>query len=105
MSGVVIGIDVGTSGARCVALDADGDLVSQHVTPLASFGTDHRRPAIWAAAVEESLGGCLGSMDPRRLRAIAVDGTSGTVLAVDQTGTPLAVPSMYNDAVDDAALV
>lgn len=105
MSGVVIGIDVGTSGARCVAMDAEGGLVSQHVVSLASFGTDHRDPAIWIAAVEESLSGCLGSFDPRRLRAIAVDGTSGTVLAVDGTGRPLAEPLMYNDTVGDAALV
>ena len=36
-------------------------------------------------------------IDPRSARAIAVDGTSGTVLAIDAAGRPLGPASLYND--------
>lgn len=105
MSAVVIGIDIGTSGARSVAMDPEGGVVAQHAAPLADFGSDHRDPALWWAAVERSLSGCLAAIDRRGLRAIAVDGTSGTVLATAPEGQPLGIPLMYNDAVHDDALL
>lgn len=104
-SAVVLGIDIGTSGARSVAMDANGGVVAQHAASLADFGPDGRDPALWWAAVEQSLFGCLASVDRSGLRAIAVDGTSGTVLAAGADGTPLGVPLMYNDAVNEDVLV
>ena len=105
MSAVVVGIDIGTSGARSAAMDAEGEVVAQYATSLADFGSDGRDPTLWWAAIERSLSGCLAVIDRRGLRAIAVDGTSGTVLAADADGTPRGVPLMYNDAVGDAALL
>jgi sugar (pentulose or hexulose) kinase len=102
---LVIGIDIGTSGARGVAMAPDTTVVADHASRMADHGDDGGDPAIWTAAVEAALAGVLGSVDARRVRAIAVDGTSGTVLAVDDAGRPLARPLMYNDPVEDKAIL
>jgi sugar (pentulose or hexulose) kinase len=101
---LVLGIDIGTSGTRVVAMDADTNVVAQATASLSSFGGNHRDPHIWWRAVQASLGDCLREIDARQVRAMAVDGTSGTVLPVDASGTPLAEPLMYNDRVEDVIL-
>jgi len=105
MSAIVIGIDIGTSGARAVALDAASTIVAQATASLSDFGADPRDPNIWWAAVARSIQGCVRSIGGSKVRAMAVDGTSGTVLPVDATGRPLAAPLMYNEKVADAGLL
>jgi len=101
----VLGIDVGTSGARVVAMDADAEVVAQASTRLSASGDNHRDPHIWWSAVQASLRDCLRKINKSKVRSIAVDGTSGTVLPVDVSGTPLAEPLMYNDRVDDTVIL
>ena len=104
MSGpLVIGIDMGTSGARAVAMSPDFELQATASARLTSFIDDHRDPAGWWAAVRSALGGVLGAIDRSRVVALAVDGTSGTMLPVDAQGQPLAKPMMYNDPVTERA--
>lgn len=55
-------------------------------------------PAIWWAAASQALHDLLGQVDRAVVRAIAVDGTSGTLLLTDAGGTPLGPGLMYNDA-------
>jgi sugar (pentulose or hexulose) kinase len=105
MAATVIGIDIGTSGARVVAMDGNGGAVAQSAAMLSDFGTNHRDPEIWWAAVERAILDCLSAIDAVDLRAIAVDGTSGTVLPIDADGRPLATPLMYDDKVADADLL
>jgi D-ribulokinase len=102
---VTIGVDVGTSGVRAVALN-------RHFTPVAkgeaAMGTEAgalRNPALWWGATETALDALFRTVDPRRVVAIAVDGTSGTVLAVDGQGEPLAPALLYNDSVPDVAIL
>lgn len=102
---LVIGIDLGTSGARAVVADEAMTVVRQSVAKLSDHGDDLRNPAVWWSAVEAALISALEYTDRPRIAAIAVDGTSGTVLPVDASGAPLAAPLMYNDAVPDAALL
>ncbi|MHA6644050.1 hypothetical protein [Mesorhizobium sp. A623] len=64
-----------------------------------------RRRSQRAQAVESGLDQVLASIDPRQVKALAVDGTSGTVLPVDRNGTPLAGALMYNDPVTDAGIL
>ncbi|WP_426126488.1 FGGY-family carbohydrate kinase [Pararhizobium sp. PWRC1-1] len=101
----VIGIDIGTSGARAVAMDADFNVVAAGSSKLADFSTDHRDPVIWWQAVQTALGQVLDVIDRKQVRAIAIDGTSGTMLPVSADGAPLAVPMMYNDPVEDADIL
>ena len=102
---VVIGIDIGTSGVRAVAMDATGRITGQAATRLADISADHRDPQGWRSAFELTLDQLLATVDPATVARLCVDGTSGTVLAVDAGGQPLAEPLMYNDPVRDAGIL
>ncbi len=94
-----IGIDLGTSGCRAVAIDAQGAVTAEATAPLPSPERDGPRvqqaPDIWWQAVCRCLDSLAAHIDPA---AIAVDGTSATLLLTDATGTPLGPALMYNDA-------
>ncbi|WP_192251034.1 FGGY-family carbohydrate kinase [Mesorhizobium silamurunense] len=105
MAPLAIGIDVGTSGSRAVAMRPDFSIAARAAAPLDRFGANGRDPAVWWAAVEATLKELLSGVDRAAVRAIAVDGTSGTVLPVDGAGRPLAEPLMYNDKVSDDAML
>jgi sugar (pentulose or hexulose) kinase len=100
MTGVAIGIDLGTSGLRAALVDAQAELLSFAEARIAP--AQRRTPAAWWDATRAALRD-LGD-DLRDVRAIAVDGTSGTVLPVDAAGTPLALASLYDEAADPAAV-
>jgi sugar (pentulose or hexulose) kinase len=105
MMPLVIGIDIGTSGARAVAMRPDFSIAGQSAVRLDKFGQNPRAPSAWRQAVQAALTDLLSGIDPTAIRAIAVDGTSGTVLPVDDAGRPLAEPLMYNDKVADADIL
>ncbi|HEV7320229.1 MAG TPA: FGGY-family carbohydrate kinase [Ensifer sp.] len=104
-SKLVIGIDIGTSGARAVAMAEDGTVVATGAAKLASHSDDHRDPIGWWKAVQAALVETLGGIDRQNVVALSIDGTSGTMLPVDEKGAPLAVPMMYNDTVADRAFL
>ncbi len=100
-----LGIDFGTSGARSCVIGADGAILAadQH-----DFGTlaEHERADIWREALWDLIA-ALPSAIRAQLSDIALDGTSGTVLACDEALTPRHPPLLYNDgrAVDEARLI
>ena len=100
-----VGIDVGTSGARAVVIDQRCDAHSDGRASMAEFGTDPRDPLTWLAAVESALGAALAGVSRGRVAALAVDGTSGTLVPVNVKGEPLALARMYNDPCEDSALL
>ncbi len=102
---VVIGIDVGTSGVRAVAITPDRQVVGGGKALFRDLGDDHRAPDLWWRALSAALTATLAGLGDARLRALAIDGTSGTVLPVAADGTPLARPLMYNDPVGDGGIV
>jgi sugar (pentulose or hexulose) kinase len=100
-----LGIDFGTSGARSCVIDAEGAIVAEDTR---NFGTleDYERAGIW----REALWDLVASLPPAirtQLSDIALDGTSGTVLACDEELSPRHPPLLYNDdrAVEEAALI
>jgi sugar (pentulose or hexulose) kinase len=101
LRGIALGIDVGTSGVRICALDHTGALVASASVPMAAArrrGRAVRQEAgIWWTATRKALAKLCDAIDRRAVRAIAVDGTSGSVLAVDESGAPVAPARMYND--------
>lgn len=103
--GLVVGIDVGTSGVRCVAMDATGTVRAQSSVKMSDFGGNGRDAAAWWRATEASLDGLLTKIDVKSIKALAVDGTSGTVLPVDAKGLPLASAMMYSDPVLDKEIL
>lgn len=102
---LVIGIDVGTSGVRAVAMDDAERLAGQGTCPMDAAGADPRHPQTWLRAMDLALADLLGRVSHGTVRAIAVDGTSGSTLPVDAAGNPLGAPLMYDDAVPDRAIV
>lgn len=104
-SAAYLGIDVGTSGVRAVAIDEGSNILTQGAARMAEFGADHRDPAVWWRASEAALARVFTSLPPSSVCAVAVDGTSGTLLPVDREGRPLARPLMYNDPVREPAVL
>jgi sugar (pentulose or hexulose) kinase len=66
--------------------------------PERSGAAVQQNPEIWWEAVLAVLAAMAKSLDPKRVRRIAVDGTSGTLLLIDGRGRPLTPGFMYNDA-------
>ncbi len=97
-----VGIDLGTSGCRAMAIDtAERPLAESAVAlppPIRNGGGfSEQLPAIWWQAVGgvlQQLNTCLTS---HQIVAIAVDGTSSSLLACDALGAPLAPALMYDD--------
>ena len=98
-----IGIDLGTSGARAIAIDTDGNTLGDGRCALPQ--ADRRAPSAWWNAVGSALDDLLKQIDRSAVQAIAIDATSGTVLAIDQHGTPLTDALMYNDAIDSTDIL
>jgi sugar (pentulose or hexulose) kinase len=100
MRDLALGIDVGTSGVRAAAVDADGCraafAAATMPAPFAENGTVTQHPAVWWKATRRVLQKLARQIDLQRIGAIAVDGTSGTVLGVDANGQPVAPAQMYN---------
>ncbi|MEO1144849.1 MAG: FGGY-family carbohydrate kinase [Cyanobacteria bacterium J06638_22] len=86
-----LGIDFGTSGARAIAINAESTIVAQ-----AQYTLDAQQPTQWQTA----LWALLEDIPPNiaaNLAAIAINGTSSTVLFCDVQGMPLSAPLLYND--------
>lgn len=103
---LLLGIDVGTQGARVLVCDAKGALVSQAGKPFPLGGSSklpvgwfEQTPSDWWNAVVEALRAAIGKLDNSAdaIEGISVTSTSGTVCAVDATGAPLGPAIMYND--------
>ena len=94
-SSVALGIDFGTSGARAVAIAGDGSVLAEaDCLFLAGAATDW--VATWRAALFASIGSI--PLEVRgALAAIAINGTSSTVLLCDAGGEPVTAPILYND--------
>ena len=102
---LTLGIDLGTSGVRALVVDAAGAVVASGKAAMAEHGPNSRDPRVWLAAVTAALKGALAGVEPARIAALCVDGTSGTVLAVDALGRPLGDALMYNDAAEPAGVM
>lgn len=104
MTGIALGIDVGTSGVRAVVLDIGAQTVAAASAQMGEFGSNHRDPSVWARALEAALARLADQVTLSRIEAVSVDGTSGTVLGLDAVGAPVGTALMYNDAAEDPAI-
>ncbi|MGN6751940.1 MAG: FGGY family carbohydrate kinase [Intrasporangium sp.] len=100
----VLGIDLATAGARCVALDARTGAVLATARrdlprPARSEGGHSRQPAAYGDVALALLEEVCRELPPNAppVRAVSVTGTSGTVVATDAAGRPLADARLYDD--------
>lgn len=87
-----LGIDFGTSGARAMLVDERGEALFQAKYPLPAG----QSAPLWRTALYELIAGIPFALR-RSVKAIAVDGTSGTMLPCGADGEALSLPLMYND--------
>jgi sugar (pentulose or hexulose) kinase len=99
-----IGIDVGTSGVRAAALADDCGIQGSASVAMSAFG-DATAPATWWDCVRAVISELGSSCDLSHVRALAVDGTSGTMLAVDQLGEPIGPARMYDEPCNDETII
>ena len=98
---IYIGIDLGTSGGRVCAMNHNQGIVAYHHAPFSPVEVkDGRRmqdPNVWWAVISGLLDQVCNEIDGQQVKRICVDGTSATLLLVDETGKPLTKALMYND--------
>lgn len=98
-----IGIDFGTSGCRACAIDTDARVRAEVAVPLPDPVDRQQDPATWWAALTDNLDRLILRLPPGRVAAMAVDGTSATLLLCTADGTPLGPALMYNNTTATAA--
>jgi len=86
-----LGLDFGTSGARAIVIDDNERIVAR-----AHALYDIRDWMSWVKALAWLVAE-LPKPARHRLAAIAIDGTSSTVLLCDATNRPLTAPLLYSD--------
>ncbi len=90
-----LGIDFGTSGARAVVID-EASIIKAEVEQVFEIVP----PEFWAGMWEKTLFNLIARL-PYELRtqikAIAINGTSSTVMLCDERGNVINIPLLYND--------
>lgn len=110
----VMGIDIGTQGARVIVCGADGKIIAQASESFARLdeaalppGWAEQNPVDWWIATETCIKKVIDLLHDSRIgqesiAAISVDSTSGTVVPIDASGNPLRPAMMYNDSRAEA---
>ena len=90
-----LGVDLGTSGIRVAAIDG-----CDRIRSMVARTWPHGRamdPGTWNRLTLDLLSRVLRRIDSARVRAIAIDGTSGTVVLCGSCGTPRGQALAYDD--------
>ena len=97
----VVGVDLGTSGCRAIAVDERRKEIASASTSLPPSdrrgGGSVQNPEHWWRAVVVVLQEISTGLSGHRIRSLAVDGTSSTLLLTDHSGIPLTPALMYDD--------
>ena len=106
MSDLVLGIDVGTSGVRVAAINQAADVVGFAASAMPAARRDGQRitqdASVWDCGLDDAMARLASMIELSRVGALAVDGTSGTLVGVDDRGIPVTTGSLYNDRADAA---
>lgn len=90
-----IGIDLGTSGCRAIAIDDQHTVVAQSQIDYPQ--NQPQTPELWWLATQTVIKNITAKINHQHIQSIAVDGTSGTVLLCNEQGEPLTPALMYHD--------
>jgi D-ribulokinase len=103
-----LGIDIGTGGVRALAATESGAAAAAASAPLEPAvlapqeGRHEQPPDAWWQATCRATAAVIDRLRAagfarEQLAAVSLDGTSGTLVAVDAAGRPLRPAMMYND--------
>lgn len=100
--GVFLGIDFGTTGCRVVAIDGKGAPLAQAEAPIPAplrVGAQVTQdPEQWWQALVTAVQRLLPQIRAADVRALAVDGTSTTLMLCDGHGRPIGPALLYHDS-------
>lgn len=99
-SPLFIGIDLGTSGCRAIAIDSLGNVKAESKISYSSQNKNQHQkqtPQDWWQATQYVLKDIASQIDHQHIQAISVDGTSSTVLLCNDSGHPLTPALMYDE--------
>lgn len=98
-SPIFIGVDLGTSGCRAIAMDSSGKVKAHSNFHYPVQNQEHHKqtPADWWHATQSVLKEIISQVNHQHIQSITIDGTSSTVLLCDDTGQPLTPALMYHD--------
>jgi sugar (pentulose or hexulose) kinase len=97
VDGATLGLDLGSSGVRAVVLDHDGH-ATHNAAPIPRTRRDDPE-LLWRCVTQ-----VLRALDLSRVRAVAVAGTSGTLVTVGAGGRAMGRLSLYHEHASVAAL-
>ena len=107
-----IGIDLGTSGCRAIAINDDQQIIATSEVAFSSQSElspsqTEQDPLLQWSIVLNVLAELIGQCQSMTIQAIAVDATSGSILITDTVGQALSPILMYNDkqAVVESELI
>ncbi len=100
-----LGIDIGTTGIRGSVIDENEIEITNHRIAFDNTqiknGRNEQNPSHWLTALDSLIGEISKQIQQLNLAhkivAIAIDGTSSTLIACKKDGTPLSLAMMYND--------
>lgn len=103
MSGpVFVGIDLGTSAMKGIAVAGDGTVVartrSPYVTHRAGEGVAEQNPADWLDALSFVVSGLLAESEPAGWQAVGLSGMLPTLVLLDSAGHPIGPAITWEDA-------
>ena len=99
MQPLALGVDLGTSGVRVAVIDPDATLL--HCSALL-YPSGLRHADDWRACTKQLIRAIPAELRDK-IHAMAVDGTSGTLLACRTTGHPLGPALTYSESCIEQA--
>ena len=97
-----LGLDFGTSGARGIVIDQHKAIAASVKCTWGNL-TECDLISSWQTALYYLLEQIPAQIKPQ-IKAIAINGTSATVLLCDRQGHPITTPLLYNDARGEEVL-
>lgn len=100
---IVIGVDIGTSGARALAVDTRGQIIARAKSAFRNPpyqpqpGWAEQDALEWWTATKICLRELMSILGDVPIAGLAVDATSGTFVPINRDGSPLTPALMYND--------
>lgn len=101
---IAIGVDLGTGGARALAVDMNGNVIARGRSNFPAKATRsegprcEQNPQAWTVAMDQAIGQVTVGLPPTcRIVGVSVDATSGTFLLADENNASLTPGIMYND--------
>ncbi len=103
MAEIFLGVDCGTQGLKCLALEGETGKVLARASrkygllPGLPPGHSEQDPAQWIEALEGALGEVLASVERRSVKALAVSGQQHGFVPLDGEGRVIRPAKLWND--------